>query len=891
MTRLPNVVSVKLTVVLALAAACSGDASDTSCSFRACGGNLVGTWHLVNKCGDPYGPPCPGIVEDNSEARTTGSIVLHADRRYMLSGRHTGVVKATLPRSCTPQFASCAALAGRFRQESGVVSADCVEEPSSSQPACACRVEQDDPFSDEGTYEVTGSQVRLGDGSREDFCVSADVLKVKAAAVAAAMGVEASDGVLVFKRGPAPAAGGPDAAAPADAGPMSDPPLGAPDRCVAAQVGLGGQICVTDPAGSFRCFTRDGSAAQERKLDAPVVELGLGFVHRCARTRAGSVWCWGGAGADDVRLGQGGGASADPVRAALPVDDAVALGVGYDHACVAHKAGGVSCWGRNSSGQLGEGNLPSARPVPVPGLDPDTRFVAVAAGSGHSCALDETGGVWCWGSNSYRQLGHSDLSRSASRIFELRMPGKLALGRDHSCALDGEGTLFCWGLNASRQTGVPVADGPTPPVAGPPATVDRPTKVPILDELVDVAAGDTHTCAVGKTGRVFCWGANAEGQSGEPSRARVDQPFELPMKARAIVARFSGSCAVTPERGLVCWGAAPITDNPAHQLTPAAVKLPTDFKVVALSHAGDLVAALGADGRIQWWGATFIGGFTGQPRAYPGMFPPPITAISVSRGNLCVVGAGAAHCRTPVAMAPLPTEVATVATSNNHACALKLDGTVWCWGSNYSGELGQGAASNNAMTAGMVLQVSTLGTDSARLAAGPYRTCVIKKDGTVWCWGEGVATPTLVTGPPVDEVSLASGRLCARARDGGVWCGSYPTTTMPAPALAAIVDFGNDVKTVSAGSAHTCAVKNDGTVWCRGSASAGALGLGTLDNPPNAVRVPGLEGITAIAAAGTSTCATKADQSVLCWGNDLYGQAGDGTLALPLGPVRLCAKP
>ena len=129
-----------------------------------------------------------------------------------------------------------------------------------------------------------------------------------------------------------------------------------------------------------------------------------------------------------------------------------------------------------------------------------------------------------------------------------------------------------------------------------------------------------------------------------------------------------------------------------------------------------------------------------------------------------------------------------------HACARKLDGTLWCWGYNTDGELGDGTTDSPKPWA---VRVSALGTTVAEVAAGDGHTCARKQDVTLWCWGDN-----------------AHGEL----GDG--------TTASPKPSPVQVSALDTSVAQVAAGSYHTCAIKQDGTLWCWGDNQYGQLGIG-----------------------------------------------------------------
>lgn len=190
-----------------------------------------------------------------------------------------------------------------------------------------------------------------------------------------------------------------------------------------------------------------------------VSAVALGFLHGCALMTDHSVQCWGDDGA-----GQLGGAmpTALGAPAAVPgVSDAIALAAGRDFTCVVRMGGGVSCWGGNDQGQLGNGTtMASPTPTTVMGLTDATQISAPSAGT-HVCAVRMGGLVACWGGNASGQLGDATTMRRSQPVMVAGLTGAAAVaaggiapdGTGHTCALDTMGRVYCWGDNALGQLG------------------------------------------------------------------------------------------------------------------------------------------------------------------------------------------------------------------------------------------------------------------------------------------------------------------------------------------------------------------------------------------------------------------------------------------------------
>jgi alpha-tubulin suppressor-like RCC1 family protein len=235
--------------------------------------------------------------------------------------------------------------------------------------------------------------------------------------------------------------------------------------------------------------------------------------------------------------------------------------------------------------------------------------------------------------------------------------------------------------------------------------------------------------------------------------------------------------------------------------------------------------------------------------------------------------------------------VTAIAAGDYHTVALKGDGTLWAWGRNGHGQLGEGSTTDRAAP----VHVTGLSGITA-IAAGDNHTVALKGDGTVWAWGrnshgqlgDGGTTnrsaPVHVAGlSGITAIAAGGCHTVALRTDGTVWTwgwngdgqlGDGRTTDRSAPVhVAGLLE----VTAIAAGFEHTLALKGDGTLWAWGGNRFGQLGISSTTNRSAPVQVAGLSGVTAIAAGSSHTVALKGDGTLWAWGWNSQGQLGNGS--------------
>jgi alpha-tubulin suppressor-like RCC1 family protein len=563
--------------------------------------------------------------------------------------------------------------------------------------------------------------------------------------------------------------------------------------------------------------------------------------------------------------------------AANPVVAGEAFGCGLKN------DGTVACWGLNDMGRTGQSfTVPSsvtANPTVVAGL---TDVGVLTAGNSHACAIKVGGAVFCWGNNVEGQLGngtgggHVPRAAGSFSFTPVAVTGltdaiAISAGAAHTCAIRRTGlTVVCWGSDSEGQLGRGRSGGTQI------VNVTTPVAVTGLTNVISLATGGDHSCAVVQGGQTFCWGANGFGQLGDNSLIRKTAPQALTLaNASSIVAGQSHTCAIVgATQTIQCWG-----DNRYGQLgnssagagssVPVTVtgSLATQNRALASSMAYS--CALRNDGTVACWGddrATF--------------------------------GTAATIVVEPTAIAGV-TNANAVAAGTGHGCALQTWGDVLCWGSNGNARLGRGAAANTfgnaaaTTSAEAVFWHDVVAAVTSPLATTGRGACAIKEVGGVQCWdyfgyddGNGSRISNVseyANSSDVISIKLSPGGLCGVFDDGRVACGDFANKIT---GISGAVD-------VAGHEGGGCAVLASGKVKCWGLNQWGIHGYPVENLDSNgyhyastsyaAREVPSVSDAISITSDQNSTCVLKRDKTVMCWGANAHLQSGNDVIVNPNG--------
>lgn len=334
----------------------------------------------------------------------------------------------------------------------------------------------------------------------------------------------------------------------------------------------------------------------------------------------------------------------------------------------------VTGWGFNANGQLGWSQPPN-----IPRADPGVSFVdggskgQTSAGMLHSLAVRKDGQVWASGWNVYGQLGNnSTIDGTGSVVPGLNNVVSVAAGGIHSLAAKSDGTVWAWGWNGLGQLG----DG---------TLLDRltPVQVPGLSDVVEVAAGTFHSLALTRDGTVWAWGYNIFGAVGDGTLTTRQVPVKVSMpKATSVSGGAYHSVATGSDGRVYSWGwngFGMLGDGTRiDRLTP--VQLPGIAGVYRASAGFLHSTALKSDGSVWAWGWNAVQQVGGAPTTDQ-IIP---TAVRCSSDPECPKSAG-----------PNLGGIVWISSGGFHNLALARDGTVWSWGWNAVGMLGNGTIADS----------------------------------------------------------------------------------------------------------------------------------------------------------------------------------------------------
>ncbi len=672
-----------------------------------------------------------------------------------------------------------------------------------------------------------------------------------------------------------------------DFAPLTDGSVAPPARAI--QVSYI-DACSIDNAGYLWCWGADAAGelgdGGSRGYEKPVQvmpgtwrEVATGGVvesqaFTCAIRDDGTLWCFG--ENYDGELGDGTTtASPTPVQVGAETWQHIATGIDCN-ACAIRDDGTLWCWGGDTAGGcggwVGDG---AAADALVPVEIASGTWLDVSIGYGDSCAIRADHTLWCWG------YGGGDYNFGNDDTQNLNVPTQIGTDASWSqvwmssrrgCAQRDDGTLWCWGDNSDGQAG----DGTTALIM---------TAEPIAPGMSwsAVTVADTHTCAIDTTGSLWCWGQPTYGVFGVDLAADVTTPLEVDASGgwTAISAGDVTTCGIH-DGIVVCSGEdqfGQLGDGGSFQPAPVAM----DAGWAALAGGFEQMCGLELDGTVWCWGNSGHGVFGS---AANDKVPIEVSAATWSapfvagNANVCATSAGEWWCwgslPAPSPVIEPPTDqgaYSTLSVGEAHACGIRADDTLWCWGETAGGELGVIGSDGSPTQVGVATWRS--------VAAGFGYTCAIETDGTLWCWGRN---DSLQTGQPTGSefdvptqvgaatdwaqvfAGSSSATTCATKTSGLLFCWGFDDDAQAGDGGSVLgvaptqVTSATDWSDVSVGSFYGCGLRS-GAVWCWGNGT-----LPTELDPATFVQV---------VTSQESICALDNTGTRWCWGDDSHGALGD----------------
>jgi len=612
-------------------------------------------------------------------------------------------------------------------------------------------------------------------------------------------------------------------------------------------------------------------------------DLSLGKSHTCGILDNGSVYCWG-----LNNYGQLGDGSTTnnltPVFTNLPLGSkAVAISSGYDHNCVILDNSSVYCWGYNGYGNLGNGNGTTMYTPTYVNMPAGSSPVQISASERHTCGLLRNGSMYCWGYNNYQQSEGPISDDYGSQIYnpnfiKTKFGHKvvsMGVGVDYTCVVTEYAAISCWGgsnyarnlevnldktsklryviseeyeytiqpmgwniddfsfsnlpsgfimnnselsiTSVANQSGqfdwsVNTSNGVTSGSIDYEAmTIDRKygsatawTNSIAYKEsdsavaMVGVDSWYNHVCSIDQNGKTYCWGDNNEGKLGDLSTNRRSSPNPV---------RFNGD-------------------------EPFAIQVSTSYYNTCI---------LSDEGRVMCWGD----GSKGQN----------------GQGSWDTDNSRYDRKSPGEVLLPWSSNAVMISTGREFACSLLDDGSVYCWGNNNYGQLGDGTTTYSGLPREVLLPSDRF---AISIDSGDYHSCAVLDNGEMYCWGR----------QDYGNMGTGKGNIASNNADFKI---KIPVKVE--------IPLDKSVSFMGVGEYHGCAVMTDNSLWCWGLNDHGEIGLGNTSSSnseiirkPMEIDMQFYNPIIAIDLGPESTCTLHDDGLLNCWGENQYGEVGNGLI-------------
>ena len=325
-------------------------------------------------------------------------------------------------------------------------------------------------------------------------------------------------------------------------------------------------------------------------------------------------------------------------------------------------------------------------------------FATIGAGWRHSAVIKNDGSLWVWGYDYYGQQPEYEIVKSKLIPVKIMDGAKQVFaGGFYTMVIKDDGSLWAWGNNNDGQLG----DG---------TTINRSTPVKIMDDVIQVSAGERYTMVIKSDGSLWVFGYNNNGQLGDGTKISRSNPIKIMGDVIQVSAGDEYSTAIKSDGSLWVWGRndyGQLGDGTKiNRITP--VKIMDD--VIQVSAGGSNTMVIKSDGSLWTWGSNDSGEIGDGTKTIYDVF----WNIEIDNGKLIPV--------------KIMENVIQISAGAEYSTAIKSDGSLWAWGSNYYGQLGDGTNINRATPVKIMDGV-------IQVYAGYFHTMAVKSDGSLWTWG------------------------------------------------------------------------------------------------------------------------------------------------------------
>lgn len=488
----------------------------------------------------------------------------------------------------------------------------------------------------------------------------------------------------------------------------------------------------------------------------------------------------------------------------------------------------------------------------------------------HSAEI-KSGQLWVWGRNNMGQLGDSsNINRNAPVSIASNVPWQsVSTGYFHTVAIKQDGSLWAWGNNSAGQIG-----------NGGNTSNWVPQRVGNQSDWVAVSAGYFHTLALKANGTLWAWGDNFEGQIGIGSTGNVrTTPIQIGTSSDwvAISAGAVFSVALKSDGTVWCWG-----NNGFGQLgnastspssAPISVALPLPAKSIASGEQH--VVVLMPNGTLYAWGRNDLG--------------------QLGIGNFQSI-------RNTPALVQAQRDFKEIACGGNHTLAIKADGSLWSWGHNNGGQLGQIVGNNQNLPVRIGAR-----NDWRWITAGELHSIAVDNQGNIYSWG-GNDVGQLGDGSNTNRNTLAmlsqeseywrtivaaNKHSAAIKNNGSLWLwgnahlGSTGFGDTTPRLLPVRLGIDSNWSAYQSAAAHHLALKANGTLWAWGQQNLAQLGLGDTITRNQPTLVHSSIAWLSFATGSSFSVAIKSDGTLWTWGNNANGQLATGNFSSTLAPQQV----